>query len=446
MGSTKSLRSLCTSQTSSSRLIFTVFFDGFVAQEQMGYPVSICDARRLVIGKSNGDLSSRETTEEDDDYAVFSGEEEEEEEEQEGWREDGFCFYFVKQFAYDDPEIKAKIEEADNEIYNCNSERIHIANSLKAKRAEILSLMSSSQEINSLSERLSEVKMEMELLNAQMACVLDHRDRAVDRIKLLRVQRDKGNAAFFQSRVVMKKAIELAACGNFRDLEELSNSEVDKFMSRWNNDKAFREDYKKRIIPSLEERKLRRQEQIRSSESDVDTENRDETTGKKAIELKRFSNEEEESDEKEEEEEILKEKKREEQLEKARMAMERKRKRHEKAAARAAVRDKKEAEKKLKELEKRENKKKKKASSPSGLEQTPETVTEGSEPEKKPLNGRSVNCKQRSLRYRHHKKGNESVPKAILKRRRAYRLWVWSVSSAAVALPLALFIVFFYLR
>ncbi|KAF8052386.1 hypothetical protein N665_1564s0008 [Sinapis alba] len=436
-----------------------------MVQEQMGSPVSLCDARRLVIGKSNGDLSSRETTEEDD-YAVFSGEEEEEEE-GEWCGEDRFCYYFVKQFAYDDPEIKAKIDEADNEIYNCNSERIHIANRLKAKRAERLSLMSSldgynvmkDQETNSLSERLNEVKMEMELLDAQMGCVLGQRDKAVERIKFLRIQRDKGNAAFFQSRVVMKKAVELAACGNVRDLEELANSEVDKFMSRWNNDKAFRDDYKKRILPSLEERKMRRDERIRSSESDVDTENRDETAGRKAIELKRFSTEEEESDdavyeklEKEEEEideETLKEKKREEQLEKARLAMERKRKLHEKTAAKAAIKVKKEAEKKLKELEKRA-KKKKKASSPSELERTPETVTEGSEPEKtgkeKPLNGRSVSWKQRGLRYRHHKKGNETVPKAILKRRRAYRLWVWSVSSAALALPLALLIIFFYIQ
>lgn len=402
-----------------------------MAQEQMGSPVSLCngglDARRLVIG----DLSSRETTEEEEDYAVFSGEEEEEEEE-DGWREDRFCFYFVKQFAYDDPEIKAKIDEADNEIYNCNSERIHIANRLKAKRAEKLSLMSSVDGYNVMSERLSEVEMEMELLDAQMGCVLDQRDRAFERIKLLRIQRDKGNAAFFQSRAVMKKAIELAACGNFRDLEELAYSEVDKFMSRWNNDKAFRDDYKKRILPSLEERKVRRNEQIRSSECDVDTENRDET----AVELKRFSTEEEEESDKE----ALKEKRREEQLEKAKLAMERKRKLHEKAAAKAARRAKKEAEKKLKELEKRAKKKK-------DLERTPETVTEPSEPEKeKPLNGRSVSWNQRSLRYRHHKKGNENVPKAILKRRRAYRLWVWSVSSAALALPLALFIVFFYVR
>ncbi|XP_010500943.1 PREDICTED: proton pump-interactor 4-like isoform X2 [Camelina sativa] len=446
----------------------------------MSAPVLLCDGfdvRRTVIGKLNDDESSTVTvtTEEDDDEAVFSGDSLLEEEEWSG--ENRFCFYFVKQFAYDDPEIKTKIGEANDEIYHCNTDRIHIANSLKSKRAERLSLVASVEilvssldeynnaifpyhqsvtlemnkdqevvtgKIYSLSERLSEIKMEIELLDVQMACVLDQRDKAVERIKMLRIQRDKGNAAFFQSRVVIMKAIELAASGNVRDIEELANSEVEKFMFRWNNDKAFREDYKKRILPSLEEPKLRRNGQIKDSEGHVDAENGSETAGEKAIELKRFSTEEEIDDcmdidipvyeklEKEEEEideEILKEKKREEQIEKARLAMERKRKLHEKAAAKAAIRVKKEAEKKLKELEKRA--KKKKAS--LDVDRRRETVT-----------GRSVFQKQRSFRYRYYEKGNEAVLKAILKRRKAYRLWVWTVSSAAVVLLVALLVFFYY--
>lgn len=235
-------------------------------------------------------------------------------------------------------------------------------------------------------------------------------------------------------------------------------------MSRWNNEKAFRDDYKKRILPSLDERKLRRKGYVRDSEGDVDTENGNETEGKKTIELMRFSTEEESDDaidfdipvyeklakeEEEIDEETLKEKKREEQLEKARLAMERKRKLHEKAAAKAVIRVKKEAEKKLKELEKRAKKKKKAAfnSSSSKVDRTTETVTEASEPEKeKLLNGRSVFPKQRSFSYRHHGKGNDVVLKAIIKRRKAYRLWVWTVSYAAFALPLALLVVFFYVR
>ncbi|KFK26219.1 hypothetical protein AALP_AA8G218000 [Arabis alpina] len=401
------------------------------------------------------DVSSTE----EDDGAVFSGEEEEE------WC--GFCFYFVKQFAFDDPEIKAKINEADNEIYQCNTERIHIANTLKSKRVERLSLVSSfdeynamvynvekdqevvKEEIKNLSGRVSEISMEIEFLDARLSCVLDQRDKAFEKIKFLRMKRDKANAAYFQSRVVMKRALELAASGNVRDLEELADSEVDRFMSRWNNEKAFREDYEKRVLHSLDERKLSRDGRIRSLEGYVDTE--------KAIELKRFSIEEESDDDAmdvyipvydrlgEEEEETLKEKKREEQLEKARLAMERKRKLHEKAAAKAAIRVKKEAEKKLKQREKRA---KKKATSSDADKTITETVTGvSSEQEKeKVINRRSVFPKHRSFRYRHHGKGNESVPIAILKRRKAYRLWLWTVSSAVVAFPLALLVLFFYVR
>ncbi|CAA7013806.1 unnamed protein product [Microthlaspi erraticum] len=430
----------------------------------MSAPIPGFDVRRFVIGKSIGDESSTVTTEEDDDdYAVFSGDslpgdaaEEEEEEEEEWSGENRLCFYLVKQYAYDDPEIKDKIDEADSEIYQCNSDRIHIANKLKAKRAERLSLVapmedfdeysphqSMSMEINDImkeQERLKEIKMEIELLDAQMVCVLDQRDKAFETIMFLRIQRDKGNAAFYQSRVVMKKAMELAASGNVRDLEELASSEVEKFMSRWNNDKAFRDDYKKRILPSLDEPKLRR--------------NGNEAVVRKAMELKRFSTEEESDgsmdfdirllrkEEEEIDEESLKERKREEQVEKARLAMERKRKLHEKAAAKVAIKAKKEAEKKVKDLEKRAKKKEKEkaasnSSFPSDLDRTTETVTETS----------AVKSKQRSFRYyRYSRKRNEDVPKAIIKRRKAYRLWIWTVSSAAVALPLALLIVFFYIR
>ncbi|KAH0892905.1 hypothetical protein HID58_055334 [Brassica napus] len=96
--------------------------------DQMGSPVSLCNglyARLLLMGKSNGDLSveSRETTEEEE-YGVFPVMERRR-------TRSGV------QFAYDGPEIKAKIDEANDEIYNCNSEKIHIANRLKAKMVKL---------------------------------------------------------------------------------------------------------------------------------------------------------------------------------------------------------------------------------------------------------------------------------------------------------------------
>lgn len=111
----------------------------------MSAPILLCDGfdvRRILIGKLNGDESSTLTTEEDDG-AVFSGDSiigDAAEEEEEWSEENHFCLYFVKQYAYDDPEIKAKIDEADNEIYHCNTERIHIANILKSRRVKIFFL------------------------------------------------------------------------------------------------------------------------------------------------------------------------------------------------------------------------------------------------------------------------------------------------------------------
>jgi len=54
-----------------------------------------------------------------------------------------------------------------------------------------------------LGERLSEIKMEIELLDVQMACVLNQRDKAVERIKFLRMQRDKG-VRFFRISLYVK--------------------------------------------------------------------------------------------------------------------------------------------------------------------------------------------------------------------------------------------------
>lgn len=76
--------------------------------------------------------------------------------------------------------------------------------------------------IYSLSERLSEIKMEIELLDVQMACVLDQRDKAVERIKFLRIQRDKGvrflpplllcQVCFFLHQLVLKDLFLYRVC------------------------------------------------------------------------------------------------------------------------------------------------------------------------------------------------------------------------------------------
>nr|VDC72523.1 unnamed protein product [Brassica rapa] len=538
------------------------------------------------------------TTEED--ATVFSGDS------SPGWRETKlFSFYFVKQPAYDDHDVKSKIDAADFEIYHWNKRRIDIYSAQKSQRAELLSLYALMEslvakshgrkvvledkkvEFDSLQERLrcsssdeldhlvtqtffffskpisciiytedwmlqgtekpggmalsddslaqkeasvhslklmavemNEVKKELEaiawniqqlsdkigqtqnkvmVLEAEMSYILEQRDKSYERIKMLRIERDKGNAAFYHSIAVMKRAKELAASGNVRDLEVYSSSEVDRFMGRWNNDKAYREDYVKRISHSLCERQLSRDGRIRDTEGEaqavweklvktrkegmavhktnredsssnssqdgnVITEKQKKEVRKKAMEFNRSSAEESDvidlefpvyenpKKEGEVDEETLKEKKREEQLEKAQLAMERKRKLQEKATAKAAIRAQKEAEKKLKAsyllmLFECEKKAKKKAASNSSLIKSQEAINELEKVSTIAVSGkekqRSVFPK-RSFRYKHRARGTEALPKAILNRRKAQRYWVWGLSSAALAL--VLFLVFLLLR
>ncbi|KAJ4897999.1 Proton pump-interactor 2 [Raphanus sativus] len=586
----------------------------------MGAQIILCDGFEVVSppemsdlilfgsDQSSGSTCGESTVTTEEDGTVFSGDSSPGGAAEEEWPEANkpFSFYFVKRPAYDDFEIKAKINEADSEIYQYNKLRIDISNAQKTERAEISSLYAKLESlgpksegykmvfeekkkefdallealrnqrcsstdqlcfsmdelnhliyiahyviehgsigleeehwvlketdksneivsnedslvqkeasidrlklmavelnevkkeleattwnINRLSEKLGQIQNKMMMLDVEMAHVLELRDRSYERIKMLRIQRDKGNAAYFQSLAVMRKAKELAASGNVRDLEVFSSSEVDRFMTSWNNDKAYRDDYVKRISLSLYERELSLDGRIRDQESKaqvvqekqalvknkkegmvvmhkrhredsgsnssqdgtVITAKQKKEVRKKVIDFNRSSDEESvvtdlefpvyENPKKQEEEvdeETMKEMKREEQLEKAKLAMERKKKLQEKAAAKAALRAQKEAEKKLKECEKKA--KKKAAANSSELDKSQEVSNELEEVRSLAVSGkekqRSMFPKKRSFRYKHRGRGTEALPKAILNRRRAHQYWVWGVSSAALALALSL--------
>ncbi|CAD5323140.1 unnamed protein product [Arabidopsis thaliana] len=562
----------------------------------------------LVLFGSNQSVSSCDvSTVTTEDGTVFSGDSSPGGATEEDFPEEKpFSFYFVKQPAYDDPEIKAKIDEAGHEINRYNKDRIVVSNAQESEKAEILSLFgqmkslvsksegyrvvieekkmefdalheslrnlrcstsdqlcfskeeldhliyiahyqiehgsigfeeedwvlketekadgivlsedslaekeASINRVKSMAVELNEVKKELDaitwkinhlsdkvgksqnnlrVLDVKKAHILEERDRSYERIKMLRIQRDKGKAAFYQSLPVMRKARELAASGNVRDLE------ADRFMTQWNDDKAFRDDYVKRISPSLCERQLNQDGRIKDPEvqvvwekkvpvkggekvhetnredsssnssqyGSVITDKRKKETRKKAMDFNRSSAEESDvtdlefsvyekpkKEEEEVDEETLKEREREEQLEKARLAMERKRKLQEKAAAKAAIRAQKEAEKKLKECEKKAKKKAAaNSSSPSesdhsqevtkDLEKVRTLAVSGKEKHQKE---RSLFPKQRSFRYKHRGRGTEALPKAILNRRKAHKYWVWGLSSAALAV--ALFLVVLLLR
>ncbi|XP_028807483.1 proton pump-interactor 1 [Neltuma alba] len=348
--------------------------------------------------------------------------------------------------------------------------------------------------INKLDEELKAIDRDIKSLQDELTAVTQKRETAYESIQKLRKQRDEGNSYFYQSRTLLNKARELAAKKDISALEELSQQEVGKFMSLWSSDKAFRNDYEKRLLPSLDARQLSRDGRMRNpdekplleepkpaetttapkpsvkqtkeepkstpqdslSTQKVPKEPANKGRDSKSIPVNKdvpevdepeFVNPQKETPAKEPEIDPvkLKEMKREEEMAKAKQAVERKKKLAEKNAAKAALKAQKEAEKKLKE---REKKAKKKAASsapgPNADEPEDAAVVEATEQEKdaetfdaSPAPMKEKVAKETAVRSRSRTKGPEAIPKAILKRRRSNNYWLWASGAAVLLLLVA---------
>ncbi|KAJ6752057.1 hypothetical protein OIU85_002476 [Salix viminalis] len=339
--------------------------------------------------------------------------------------------------------------------------------------------------IDGLDGKVKALDTEISTLQDELTAVTQKRDKAYETIQELRKQRDEANANFYQCRMLLTKAKELAARKDVVALEELAHAEVEKFMSHWSHNKAYRDDYKKRILPSLDRRQLSEDGRIRNpgekplvmletpilsepepvikanakqpKEDPKPTPQKDalpsqkvqkETTKtelKTTIEHSDIVDKEvsgleilqkSSSAEKEVDEAKLKEMKREEEIAKAKQAMERKKRLAVKAAAKAAARAQKDAEKKLKE---REKKLKKKAAA-TVPEEPAEAVAEAAEPEMVEVNDevpvpvKEKVRKENTLRPRNRPRGPDSLPKAISRRRKSTNYWIWAAPAALVAL------------
>ncbi|CAH2053648.1 unnamed protein product [Thlaspi arvense] len=323
---------------------------------------------------------------------------------------------------------------------------------LKAKAVELHGVKNDLDAItwnmSYLRDKVGKVQGKIRALGVELARVLEKRDKCYERIKMLRIQRDKKNSTFFKSTAAIRKAKELAASGNIRDLEVFARSEVDGFMIHWNHDKAFRDDYVKRLSNSLCERQLSRDGRISDPEAhvvqgkqapvqtgkesaavhmagrddsssnssqndDVITGNRKKEARRKEVDINRSSSEE--SDVIDPEFPVYENSKNEE----------------------------------VEEEEECEKKAKKKAaantSSTAELYQSGEVMNEMEKVRTLAVSGkerhqkeRSMFPKQRSFRYKHRGRGTEALPKAILNRRKAQKYWIWGLSSAALAVVLVL--------
>ncbi|KAM6584701.1 hypothetical protein CsatB_011703 [Cannabis sativa] len=355
--------------------------------------------------------------------------------------------------------------------------------------------------IKQLDDAAKAFDKEIASLQDELTALTEKRDKARENVQHFRKLRDDGNTHFYQSRSILNRARDLAAKKDVKGLEEHCHSEAEKFMSLWNSNKSFRDDYLKRLLPSLDSRQLSKDGRMRNPDekplvvveesAPVEVETVAKANSKRAKEdvkppqvdavpTQKVQKEEKnkpanskpavdhtdvvekeiavseklpvETPKKEKEVDAakLKEIKREEEIAKAKMAMERKKKLAEKNAAKAAIRAQKEAEKKNKEREKK-LKKKAGATSEGTSEEIVETVAEDAEPEKAdenveaPATAKERVPRETSIRSRPRGRGPESIPKAILKRKKSANYWLWAGPAAAAVVVVLLLLGYYYL-
>ncbi|MCL7036969.1 hypothetical protein MKW94_018827, partial [Papaver nudicaule] len=87
-------------------------------------------------------------------------------------------------------------------------------------------------------------------LYAQQTSIEQRNIVAHERFHMLRRLRDKGNVNCYEINTLLNNARALATTNSVADLEKLSSSQVEKFMSLWNSSEDCRDDCVQRILPS----------------------------------------------------------------------------------------------------------------------------------------------------------------------------------------------------
>jgi hypothetical protein len=338
--------------------------------------------------------------------------------------------------------------------------------------------------IKVLEDELKIVDAEIAALQEDLNAATARKDKAYESLNELRKARDLNNASFHQNRNVLNRAREYSSRSEVEELKELHKSEVEKFMTEWCGNKAFREDYEKRVLISLNGRQLTRDGRMRNPDekpifiethqpappvvqepipSKVPTKQakeaaapqtvapKDEPLAKASAKVKAAvvdddAYESEPAKEKAKPKEVdvakLKEIKRQEEIEKNKLALERKKKQAEKQAAKAAARAQKEAEKKLQKEEKKAKKKTGDSDEPTDSDTKSDEAAETQVEEDLAPVSTTVN-KEQKARVRSRStvtKSKGSLPKAILKRKKAQSYWSWATTPAAAMASVAVLV------
>ncbi|KAK8300562.1 hypothetical protein V6Z11_D05G394500 [Gossypium hirsutum] len=434
-------------------------------------------------------------------------------------------FHFIRSRFYEDPAIKAKLDQADKEIQKWKKARFKLTDELKAKRAErseMLSQMRKKREIESLQQALGKLRNNKDVDNRLSLCAseeeldfiihslqyriqhesislseekrilkeikhlegtrekvianaamrskiqdsLGQKEDIQDQVKLMGVdlngvrkeqhavwsKKRKLNDIYLTIRTIVHNAKLLAAQKDIKALEELSI--VEKFMALWNGNKAFRDDYEKRILPSLDNRLLSLDGRIRNPdekplvapEKPVDSET--EAILRPSARQLLCGSEEAKSGPQTDSKLAKKAPKDAETI-----AMESNPLSDISVVAEEIL----VSEKLQKNKEEREKKAKKKVAGLTNAvnpEELIEALAQGSVPEKVDVNTdapvpATVSVKGRvpkenTSRYRNRTKRTESLPKAILKRKKSMNYWIWAAPAVVVVL-VVLALCYYYL-
>ncbi|CAA7407576.1 unnamed protein product [Spirodela intermedia] len=360
--------------------------------------------------------------------------------------------------------------------------------------------------IKSLEDELKAIDEDIASLQEELAEATQKKDKSYETFNELKKTRSEGNAFYYLYRSLLNNARDLAAKKDVAALEELSNSEVGKFISQWSRDKAFREDYEKRILLSLDKRQLSRDGRMRNPDEKpilaevaappekAETQQPLAESRKGDVDAKQLKALEPAAPSpqipsqkalKEEGEKLarsgakdkggigddaetftlpekspaalaavaidskkLKEMKREEEIAKAKQALERKKKQAEKAATKAAIRAQKEAEKKQKEREKKAKKKAGTLASETTEEQS-EADLKAEEQESDEAKEALVPSKARELkdkpRVRGRPRGLDGRPKiTIPRKKKAHPYWQWAALALAAIFVLVALGFYYY--
>ncbi|XP_038906844.1 proton pump-interactor BIP131-like isoform X2 [Benincasa hispida] len=137
--------------------------------------------------------------------------------------------------------LKNAIQE--EEIYDCSDY-------MRRRQARFRSkVKKTTKELEKVEKGISSLQKHLIYTNRRKA-------EAYDTILKLKKLYGEENASHYQYRSLMKKVEVLAKKKDIAALEELSQGQVDKFMQQWNSCLEFRNDYRRRVVPSLYSRDL----------------------------------------------------------------------------------------------------------------------------------------------------------------------------------------------